>query len=275
MNPTPRPLVTLSLALALSLLAACSHRTATTPPHDGGPRPHRSPATKPGMVMVGRVLYNQQHVPIYRNEILLFSATGPATRGNLAKQEFDVLVGAYPQATGGGTLAVLNEDITASLAGEVYAYLKGVRPITVTKRIRTYSPATEVALWCRDGAYKDFVFAYEGSTKVTIKNPSAGSPASMDVPQGYCVRVYGNASNTAYFKDTTPLLIESLKASSDPELVSMYEFYLNVYGYAAGAGLNPSLARAQSPVPEPQPDNPTPVEPPSAQQPRPERPITY
>ncbi len=203
------------------------------------------------MVLVGRVFYNQQWLSISRNETLLLRAEGARTKGDKERQAFNVLAGAYPQSSGSGTLTVLNNDVTARLDGEVYVYAKGVRPITVTKRIRTYSPGSELAVWCRDGVHRDYVFACENSARVDLTEPREGSASSMFVPQGYCVRVYTvSVTRKTYFADPAPLKISDLSSSNDPELQSMYEFYKDVYGFASGAGLSPTWASAPAPDPE-------------------------
>ncbi|MBX3382501.1 MAG: hypothetical protein KF864_03230 [Phycisphaeraceae bacterium] len=244
-------------------LAGCAHRVhKAPPPHIGGePDTASHEPQYPGMTLLGRVYYNQQWLTINRNETLLLLAEGPKAADEDKRQRYKVLVGAYPQNTGSGTLTILNEDVKAQLDGDVYAYAKGVRPITVTKRIRTYSPATETAVWCRDSTNKDFFFAFEGNTTVKLLKPKPSSPACMVVPQGYCVRVYGDGpNNTVYFKDDAPLKISDLDNSGDAELKSMYKFYQTVYGFAVGAGLTPTSAAA------PPPSQPT------AKQPTAERP---
>lgn len=233
--------------LLVALAGCCNHKSAGGhPPHAGGtPVKGERSTQRPGMLLMGRVFYNQQWLSISKNETLLLRAVGAEPKDGREKQAFDVLAGAYPQNSGSGTLTVLNDDVAARLDGEVYAYAKGVRPITVTKRIRTYSPGSELAVWCRDNARKDYVFACEKSARVTLTNPRDTTESTMFLQQGYCVRVYSDEyTSKTYFADPTPLKISDLGSSGNPELKSMSKFYEDVYGFASGAGLNPTSATA-------------------------------
>ncbi|MBX3382500.1 MAG: hypothetical protein KF864_03225 [Phycisphaeraceae bacterium] len=235
-----------AISLPLSLLsaqAASSDQPATA----------NAPATaSPAPTLTGlRVLHTvTDEVPrqFTRNQSLLLRAeAAPATPGEPARA-YDVLAGAYPQETGEGKVALVKKDEGASLEGETYTYLRGVRPITITRRIRTYSPATELAVWCSDKTHKtDYVFAIEGETRVTLQSSTRTPGASQTLAQGYCTRVREGPGGAAEFFDKAPLKIEDLKAApAGSEEHRMYQFYQHVLGYAKGAGLNTAAPPATS-----------------------------
>jgi len=233
-------------ALCVTLLNADAPCGAQpTSPAPTAPTP--AAPTLPGLRALDKVT---DEIPrqFTKNQSLLLradlSSPGPEEPG----RKFDVLAGAYPQASGGGKVSIVKIEAGALIEGETYSFLRGVRPITVTKRIRTYSPATELAVWCSDTVHKkDFVFAIEGETKVILRAATQDPGPSHALPQGYCIRVREGPGGVVEFQDKAPMKIEDLKNAPDgSEEHRMYLFYQHVLEFARGAGLEPVGSRAQS-----------------------------
>lgn len=245
-------------AVWLAALTACGAYGAQTrplsQPRPAPPAQSATPAPLPGL----RIIDSPQPAPLTFAPLqsLLLTAERPAESPGEQAHAFRVLTGAYPQVTGGGKVSVIERGAAVLIEGETYTYLRGVRPITVTKRIRTYSPATEVVVWCSDKTHsKDFVFAAEGETTVVLRRDDQDPPPSQVLRQGYCTRVIHDKDGKPAFQDGSPIKIESLKdAPIDSEEYRMYLFFLQAHEYARLASLEPKAA--PPPPPKPMPTRP-------------------